>query len=204
MAIECPIGFDAEKLQREVCTLYSSLAGDPNQSFHFHRGRHYAASHLIYSLQELDRLPLRSTEVFAGVGNPHIIAPISESSTVLDIGCGGGMDLLLAAQRVGPRGQLIGIDLTQQMLERTASSFEFMNIPNLRLDQANACEIPIDDASVDHVISNGVLNLTTNKRKAFGEIFRVLRPGAQLQLADIVVAQELPEGVRKDAELWAA
>lgn len=107
MAIECPIGFDAKKLQREVCTLYSSLAGNPDQSFHFHRGRHYAASHLSYALQELEALPLRSTEVFAGVGNPHMIAPFCEHATVLDIGCGGGMDLLLAAKRVGEQGQLL-------------------------------------------------------------------------------------------------
>lgn len=204
MAIHCPVGFDAQGLRDEVSAMYTSLARDPNQEFHFHRGPDYASSVLGYDLQALAKLPAQSTEVFAGVGNPHQIAPLQPGSTVIDIGCGGGMDLLLAAQAVGPMGRAIGLDMTVPMLERAQASIDAMGLTQATLHESDIHTLPLDDASVDHVISNGVLNLSTDKAKAFGEIFRIMRSGAHLQFADIIVANELPEGVRSDAELWAA
>lgn len=204
MAIHCPVGFDAQCLRDEVSAMYTSLAHNPNQEFHFHRGPAYAASVLNYNADELAQLPTSSTEVFAGVGNPHQVAPLKPGGTVIDIGCGGGMDLLLAAQAVGPQGQAIGVDMTAPMLARAQSSIDAMGLSHVTLHETDIHTLPLGDSSVDHVISNGVLNLSTDKAKAFGEIHRIMRSGAHLQFADIIVANELPEGVRKDAELWAA
>lgn len=204
MAIQCPAGFDTRCLEQEVAAIYGRLAQDPEQDFHFHRGPDYAHSHLQYEKSALQALPERSTSVFAGVGNPHLIAPLKAQSTVLDIGCGGGMDLLLAAQQVGPDGRAIGIDMTPAMLERASASLEDMSYTWAQLIQSDLHTLPVQNNCVDYVISNGVLNLSTDKGRAFREILRVLRPGGYLQLADIVVADELPEGVRQDPELWAA
>lgn len=204
MAIHCPIGFDAQALRDEVRSIYASLARDPLQSFHFHRGVDYAVSHLGYDRAQLEALPSQSSAVFAGVGNPHAIAPLPTGSVVLDVGCGGGMDLMLAAAQVGPSGQAMGIDMTPAMLDRCKASIAALGFSHVEVQEADVHALPIEGASVDRVISNGVLNLSTDKAKAFGEIYRVLRPGGKLQFADIVVADELPQGVRADAELWAA
>lgn len=204
MAIQCPAGFDTHSLEQEVAAMYGRLAQDPNQAFHFHRGPDYAHSHLNYDACALRALPNRSTSVFAGVGNPHLIGPLEARSTVLDIGCGGGMDLLLAAQQVGPGGRAIGIDMTPAMLERAEASLKEINCTWAQLIRGDLHTLAVQDESVDYVISNGVLNLSTDKSRAFREILRVLRPGGYLQLADIVVTDELPEGVRQDPELWAA
>lgn len=204
MAIHCPIGFDAQALEQEVRSIYASLARDPTQSFHFHRGVDYAVSHLGYDRAQLEAVPAQSSAVFAGVGNPHAIRPLEVASRVLDVGCGGGMDLMLAAAQVGPQGQATGIDMTSAMLERCRSSISALDLDHVSVQEADVHALPLSEHSVDQVISNGVLNLSTDKAKAFGEIYRVLRPGGHLQFADIVVADELPQGVRADAELWAA
>lgn len=204
MAIHCPAGFDAQALENEVRSIYASLARDPAQSFHFHRGVDYAVSHLGYDRAQIEAVPPQSSAVFAGVGNPHAIRPLAPGSRVLDLGCGGGMDLMLAAAQIGPGGQAIGIDMTPAMLDRCRSSISELGLSHVSVHEADVHELPLAAASVDQVISNGVLNLSTDKAKAFGEIFRVLVPGGHLQIADIVVADELPPGVRADAELWAA
>lgn len=204
MAIHCPVGFDAQALADEVRSIYASLARDPAQSFHFHRGVDYAVSHLGYDRAQLEALPAQSSAVFAGVGNPHVIRDLNPESSVLDVGCGGGMDLMLAAAQVGRGGQAIGIDMTPAMLERCKSSISALGLDHVKVHEADVHALPLSDASVDQVISNGVLNLSTDKARAFSEIHRVLAPGGHLQFADIVVADELPQGVRADAELWAA
>jgi ubiquinone/menaquinone biosynthesis C-methylase UbiE len=142
--------------------------------------------------------------VFAGVGNPLAIATIEAGGIVLDIGCGGGMDLLLAARRVGPSGHAIGVDMTPAMQERARAAALAAGLDNVEIRSGDAQNLPADDDSVDVIISNGVINLTTDKLESLGEALRVLRPGGRLQLADIVVAGELPEGVRNDIDLWAS
>jgi arsenite methyltransferase len=151
----------------------------------------------------LAALPADCTASFAGVGNPHRIAPIRPGETVLDIGSGAGMDLLLAARRVGPAGRAIGVDMTDGMVERARQSAAAAGLRQVEVRKGDATRLPVQDASVDVVISNGVLNLVPEKEKAFSEIFRVLRPGGRLQLADVVVEVELTEDDRSNIDLWA-
>jgi len=202
MATSCPVDLDTMRLRAEIATIYARVATDPTSEFHFHRGPAYAADLLGYDSSELAALPAESTASFAGVANPLAIAPLEPGATVVDIGSGAGMDLMLAARRVGPTGRAIGVDMTPAMIERARASARAAGLDNLEIRQGDAQALPIDDASVDVVISNGVLNLTTDKLEAFGEIWRVLRPGGRLQLGDIVVESELSEGIRRDVDLW--
>src|SRR5258706_741748 len=202
MAISCPVDFDTQVLRSEVSDVYSRVATDPDGDFHCHRGPAYAATFLGYDAEELAALPPACTASFAGVANPHAIAPLVAGETVLDIGCGAGTDLLLAARRVGPGGHAIGIDMTEAMRDRARGSADAAGLTNVEVRQADATALPLPDASVDIVISNGVLNLVPEKEKAFAEIYRVLRPGGRLQLADIVLDAELDESVRRNIDLW--
>jgi len=147
-------------------------------------------------------LPAECTGSFAGIANPHAIGPILPGETVLDIGCGAGTDLLLAARKVGPSGRAIGVDMTEAMRDRARVSAAAVGLTNVEVHRADATALPLSDVSVDVVISNGVLNLVPEKEKAFIEIRRVLRPGGRLQLADIVLDAELGEDVRRNIDLW--
>ncbi len=202
MAIACPVDLDTQMLRSEVSKIYARVAADPNGDFHFHRGAAYAAEFLDYDPVELAALPADCTASFAGVANPHAIAAILAGETILDIGCGAGMDLLLAARRAGPTGRAIGIDMTEAMRDRARASAAAAGLRNVEVYCADATALPFPDASVDVVISNGVLNLVPEKDKAFAEIRRVLRPGGRLQLADIVLDTELGEDVRRNIDLW--
>src|SRR5260370_14899036 len=202
MAIACPVDLDTEVLRSEVSKVYSRVANDPNGDFHFHRGSEYAVQFLGYDPVELAALPAQCTASFAGIANPHTIARIRPAETVLDIGCGAGTDLLLAARRVGPGGRAIGVDMTEAMRDRASASAAAAGLTHVEVHRADATALPLPDASVDVVISNGVLNLVPEKEKAFIEIRRVLRPGGRLQLADIVLDAELGEDVRRNIDLW--
>jgi SAM-dependent methyltransferase len=202
MAIACPVDLDRQMLRAEVSKVYSRVATDPDGDFHFHRGPAYAVDFLGYDAAELAALPSECTVSFAGIANPHAIAPILLGETVLDIGCGAGTDLLVAARRVGPGGHAIGIDMTEAMQDRACGSAVAAGLTNVEVHRADATALPLSDASVDVVISNGVLNLVPEKEKAFAEIYRVLRPGGRLQLADIVLDAELGEDVRRNIDLW--
>lgn len=202
MAIACPVSLDAQVLRREVSNIYARVAADPSGAFHFHRGPAYAAEFLGYDAAELALLPASTTASFAGIGNPHAIAPLQPGETVLDIGCGAGMDLLLAARHVGPTGRAIGVDMTSAMIERARAGAAQAGLAHVEVRQGDATSLPVASASVDVVISNGVLNLVAEKEIAFSEIARVLRPGGRLQLADIVVEAELGEDIRSNIDLW--
>lgn len=202
MATTCPITLDTTKLREEVSLIYARVAADPNGDFHFHRGPGYAAEFLGYDPAELAALPAENSASFAGVANPHTIAPLKPGETVLDIGCGAGTDLMLAARHVGPSGKAIGVDMTPAMLKKSRAGAAAAGLANVELRQGDAEALPLEDASVDVVISNGVLNLAPDKEQAFSEIARVLKPGGRLQLADIVVGQELDLDVREDIDLW--
>ena len=202
MAIACPIDLDTLRLRAEIQSIYARVAADPSGEFHFHRGPGYAAQRLRYDAAELAKLPATVTESFAGVGNPHAIAPLAKGATVVDIGCGAGTDLLLAAFHVGPRGRAIGVDMTEAMRARAQRGAATCGLAHVDVREGEATALPIDNESVDVVISNGVLNLVPEKRDAIAEIRRVLKPEGRVQIADIALGVELPEDARQDIDLW--
>jgi len=202
MAVTCPVDLDTLRLRQEIQSIYARVASDPSGAFHFHRGPAYAAGWLGYDAEALAALPPSSTESFAGVANPHRIAPLATGATVVDIGCGAGMDLLLAAKAVGPTGQAIGVDMTEAMAERTRAGARALGLDQVEVRLGDALALPVESDSVDAVMSNGVLNLTPDKQQAFSEVFRVLKPGAVFMYGDIVLGAELDESLRRDIDLW--
>ena len=202
MAVTCPVSLDTGVLRAEISRIYARVAAEPDGDYHFHRGPAYAAELLGYDPAELAAMPAQGTASFAGVGNPHCITPVLSGETVLDIGCGGGMDLLLAARHVGPAGRAIGIDMTAAMRELASRSARDLGLNNVEVHQADATAIPLESGSVDVVISHGVLNLVPEKVTGYQEIFGVLRPGGRLQLADILLDVALDEDARCNIDLW--
>ena len=202
MALTCPIDFDVASLRAEVRAMYSRVAASPDGDFHFHRGPEYAVTKLGYDPGELAALPSDVTASFAGVGNPHAIDRMQEGNVVLDIGCGAGTDLLLAARRVGPKGRAIGVDMTAAMRRHAATGAAACGLSNVDVRDGDATSLPVDDRSIDIVISNGVLNLVPDKHLAVAEIRRVLKPGGRVQIADIIIGETLPDSALRDIDLW--
>jgi len=202
VSITCPVDLDVARLRAEVGNMYARVAADPNGEFHFHRGPAFAAELLAYDASELAALPRETTASFAGVANPHAVGPLREGEVVLDIGSGAGTDLLLAARHVGKTGRAIGVDTTAAMIERARDSARRLGFAHVEVREGDAEALPAGDASVDVVISNGVLNLVPDKEKAFREIARVLRPGGRLQLGDVYLDVELTDRARRDIDLW--
>jgi arsenite methyltransferase len=200
----CLIGPDPEILRQSIREEYTRLASFPDDDFHFHRGMEYAVHMLRYDRHELETLPQASVKRFAGLGNPHLIAPIRFGETVLDVGCGAGMDLLLAARRVGPWGRAIGVDPTPAMLRVAEQSARELGVRReITLMEGSFEDLPLADASVDVVISNGVLNLNPDKAGALREVRRVLKPGGRLQLADAMVLGAFKQAELENPALWA-
>lgn len=202
MATQAPARLDVKQLNDEISAAYSRVATDPDGDFHFHRGAEYAITFLGYNRDELERVPLEATESFAGVANPFRIDTITSGQVVLDVGSGAGMDLLIAAGRVGAYGHVIGVDMTTEMIEKATAAAAKAGMNNVDIRRGDAMNLPIADAEVDVVISNGVINLTPDKHRVFSEIFRVIKPGGRLLLGDIVVGEELDEDTRSDVDLW--
>ena len=202
MSLSCPVDLDTTMLRREVSAMYTRVAAAPDGEFHFHRGPQYAARLLGYDATELERVPADVSARFAGVGNPHAVAPLTAAATVVDVGCGAGMDLLLAAWHVGPKGRAIGVDMTEPMRAQAAAGAAVSGLSHVEVRDGDATKLPVDDRSVDVVISNGVLNLVPVKTRAVAEIARVLKPGGRVQIADIVIGEELPDSALHDIDLW--
>lgn len=202
MSIACPVDLNTAVLRSEISSIYGRVASAPDGEFHFHRGPAYATEFLGYDAEDLANLPSDCTASFAGIGNPLAIGPIHAGETVLDIGCGAGMDLLLAAKRVGSNGHAIGVDMTEAMIERSRQSAARAGLRQVEIRKADATALPIADCTIDVVSLNGVLNLVPEKDRAFAEIVRVLKPGGRLHLADIAIDVELPEDARRNIDLW--
>ena len=202
MAIACPVDLDTGRLRHEIQEIYARVATDPSSDFHFHRGPAYAADRLGYDGRALARLPAEATASFAGVANPLRMVALPTGATVVDIGCGAGMDLMLAASAVGSSGKAVGIDMTEPMAERARAAARTLGFAHVEVRAGDALNLPADSESADFVITNGVLNLAPDKRQAFGEVFRILKPAGQFLYADIVVANELAESIRRDIDLW--
>ena len=193
-----------EHILEAVRLVYSDLANHPEKEFHFPTGR-ATCLFLGYTPQQLDAVPAGAVEAFAGVGCPFLAGAIRPGDTVLDVGAGAGTDTLIAAGLTGPSGRVYGLDMTRAMRERLASNVRLMGIDHVEVLPGNAEEIPLPDASVDVITSNGVINLVPDKPQAIAELFRVLRPGGRVQIADIVIgAQEgMLAEVRDNPRLWA-
>jgi SAM-dependent methyltransferase len=201
----CPLGFDTARLRERILETYGLLADDPQSRFHFNTGVDYAVQELRYDRAELAALPPAATSRFAGVGNPLRLGAIRRDACVLDHACGAGTDLLLAARRLGPGGRAIGVDVTPEMRRVAEAAAQEAGLQAIVEVRAGAFEsLPVDDASVDVVISNGVVNLAPDKARVFAEIRRVLKPGGALYLADVVANRPLAGAAREDADLWAS
>ena len=179
------------------------MANSPDHTFHFHHGRPLAEM-LGYPMDQVDSMPPQAVECFSGVGNPFSMGSPAPGETVLDLGSGGGFDCFLAGQAVGPEGQVIGVDMTEAMLERSRAIAGQMGLHQVEFRRGFIEELPVADASVDLVISNGVINLCPGKYQVFEDIFRTLKTGGRLHLADVVVYKTVPDEAKANVDLWTA
>ena len=195
------IPVDVDLLRSEIRQTYTDVSTDQEREFIFPTGRSWAQE-LGYPEPELARVPDAIVESFAGVANHWLLGDVEPGAVVLDLGCGAGTDLLIAAQEAGPAGRAIGIDMTPAMLERAAAGAQQMGLTNVELHESLIEALPLEDASADVVISNGVIDLVPDKEAVFAEIDRVLRPGGRLQFADVVIHTEVSEDARERIDLW--
>ena len=191
-----------EFIFKAVADMYTDVAQCPLKGFHFPTGR-LACLFVGYPAAQLDRIPGTATESFAGVGYPFAANVLREGDVALDIGSGSGTDTLISSLLVGRNGKVYGLDMTAAMLDKLRRNIEAMGSPNVEPVEGNAEEIPLPDASVDVVTSNGVLNLVPDKPRAFREIVRVLKPGGRVQISDIALRKPVSEKARSDPKLWA-
>ena len=189
-------------IQDEIVRMYQEVADDPSAEFHFYHGRE-AAERFGYPTDLLDRAPTGAVESFAGVGNPHERSDLQPGETVLDLGSGAGLDAIIAAWGVGPEGSVIGLDLNPAMCRKARANATDANA-TMECREGRIENIPVEDASVDVVISNGVLNLSLQKRRVVEEMFRVLKPGGRISITDIVSAKQLSQSIVNDPKLWAS
>ncbi len=192
---------DVDVLRGEIRKTYTEVSVDQDKDQIFPTGRSWARE-LDYPEPELSQVPDASVESFAGVANHWLLGHVEPGQVVLDLGCGAGTDLLIAAQMTGASGRVIGVDMTTGMLDRARASAEEMRLHNVELRESLIESLPFEDASVDVVISNGVIDLVPDKDAVFDEIDRVLRPGGRLQIADVVIHHEVSEDARKRIDLW--
>jgi SAM-dependent methyltransferase len=198
---ETSIPVDVDVLREEIRKNYADVSTDRDKDYIFPTGRAWAQE-LGYPEPELSLVPDATVESFAGVANHWPLGSIEPGETVLDLGCGAGTDLLIAAQMTGPGGRVIGVDMTPTMLERARASAREMGLANVELHESLIEALPLEDGSVDVVISNGVIDLVPDKDAVLDEIDRVLRPGGRLQIADVIIHHEVSEDARKRIDLW--
>jgi len=192
---------DPEELRDEIRLKYRAVAETPDAEFHFHTGRDLARR-CRYDMTAVDELPDKAVESFAGVANPFELRDIQPGERVVDVGSGAGFDSFLAATAVGSTGQVVGVDMTQQMLSKSRKLATELGYDNVEFCEGLAEDLPVDDGWADVVICNGVINLCPDKQVVIGEIFRALRPGGTLQFADIANGRPVPEEAMRQIDLW--
>ena len=193
---------DRDVLRRFIAEKYAEVATNPELGFHFHTGRPLAMM-LGYPAVQVDRLPVATVDSFAGTGNPFLFGDLHVGERVVDVGCGAGLDTLIAAQQVGATGRVVAIDMTPEMREKTAGSARELSLRNVDVREGFAETLPVEDQWADVVISNGVVNLCPDKRAVFAEMLRVLKPGGHIQIGDILVHKEVPQDSKDDIALWS-
>ena len=195
------LAVDPDALREQVREKYREVAVDPDRTFHFHTGRPLARR-LGYDEAAVDALPGRAVESFAGVGNPFSLRRLAPGERVVDVGSGAGFDSFIAAGQVGGEGQVVGIDMTDEMLTKSRATAQVLGLRHVEFREGLAEAMPVVDGWADVVISNGVINLCADKKAAFEEIRRVLRPGGRVQFADIANGRPVPPEALRDIDLW--
>jgi arsenite methyltransferase len=193
---------NTEEIQRAVRKKYAEVSGSAAGRFRYLTGKAGAAA-LGYDLSVLSDLPDTVFDAFCGVGNPFTLGSLRSGETILDVGCGAGLDMILASRLVGATGRVRGIDLTPEMVEQARANLVRAGASNADAAVAGSEAIPYDDDTFDVVTSNGVLNLSPLKKQSLHEIFRVLKPGGRLQFADIVLNEDLPAEMTNSLEAWS-
>ncbi len=193
---------DQKRIEENIREKYAKVAGSPEGLFRYPTGR-AGLEALHYDPYLIRVLPESVAAAYCGVGNPFSLGPVHPGDIVLDIGCGAGVDTILAALMAGPSGTVTGIDLVPEMLARARENSRLVGAENIEFREGSAEELPFPDASFDAVISNGVFNLVVDKVKALSEVYRVLKPGGRFMLADQILAGELPKETRARIENWA-
>lgn len=192
---------DTEILRHAIREEYQVVAENPDHGFHFHTGRPLTKI-LGYVEEWLKNVPEASIESFAGTGNPFSLGQIRPGERVLDLGSGAGVDSLIAANMVGPTGQVVGVDMTPAMVSKARQSARETAADNVEFREGYLEDLPIEDEWADVIISNGVFNLVPGKAHALAEMYRTLKPGGRLQLADILVEIPVPESAKGMIDLW--
>lgn len=194
-------GLDVTALRQAIRDEYEVVATDPSHGFHFHTGRRLAGI-LGYQDAWLDGIPESTIASFAGTGNPFAMGPLSAGEHVVDVGCGAGIDSLIAARMVGPSGAVVGVDMTTAMIDKARANAAAAGFTNTRFHQGLAESLPVEDGWADVVISNGVLNLFPDKFAALREMARAVKSGGRLQIGDILVDRDVGEKGKRNIELW--
>ena len=190
-----------EDIQQAIRKKYAEVSHSSKGIFSYPTGEK-GANLLGYNLSEFTRLPNELLESFCGVGNPFSLGPIEKEDSILDIGCGAGFDLFVASTKVGENGKVCGIDLTPEMVTKATKNLQLASC-QVEVQVGSSEEIPFDRDTFDVVTSNGVLNLSPLKEQSFKEIYRVLKPGGQLQFADIILKEKLPEEITGNLDAWS-
>ncbi len=195
------LGLERGELRQAISKEYEEVANNPERGFHFHTGRPLTRI-LGYKEEWLEGIPESSIESFAGTGNPFSLGEIRPGERVIDIGCGAGIDSLIAAKKVGSDGKVIGIDMTEAMLDKARQACEEAGFRQVEFRYGHAENLPVPDGWADVVISNGVINLTPDKKATFREMARALNPQGRLQIADILVQKKVPDNAKREIDLW--
>ena len=195
------LNLNIDELRASIRDEYSAVANEPRRGFHFHTGRKLAGM-LGYRDKWLDVLPAGAVESMAGTGNPFSLGELGTGEYVVDAGCGAGADSLIAASLVGPTGRVVGVDMTPEMLSKARRNALEAGITNVEFREGYLEALPLPDDWADVVISNGVLNLVPHKEAALKEMYRVLKPGGRIQIADIALQKPDPERSKSDVTLW--
>ena len=193
---------DRRKIQEGIRKKYAKVAITPESSFRYPTGR-AALEKLKYDLQQINSLPLEAIGSYCGVGNPFQLGPVRKGEVILDVGCGGGVDAMVAGMMVGAKGKVIGIDVVPEMLRRAKENVRKTSLRNVSFQESSPEALPFPDGYFDVVISNGAFNLVPEKSRALKEVFRALKTLGRLMIADEILTDELPDEKKARIEKWA-
>jgi arsenite methyltransferase len=192
---------DRKRIKESIHQKYAKVSDSPEGLFKYPTGR-AGLEALNYDPEIIQALPEAAVASYCGVGNPFTLGPVQQGESLLDIGCGCGVDTLIAAIMVGPKGKAVGIDLVPEMLVRARENLRKMSFKNVTFQETSSEDLPFPDESFDVVLSNGVFNLIPDKAKALAEVLRVLKPQGRLMMADQILTGALPDDPKARVDSW--